>query len=188
MTSERVHKIKEKAVEEFRSFFVMALYLWFVFGLMMLNEAVILKKPSINFLAQGFAVINALVLAKVMLVADDLRFGRELDHLPLAWPILYKAVMFGLLFVVFHEVEHYVVGWFSGPSHALTLPTVGGGTWAGAACVWAIMSVSLAPFFAMREVSRLVGVGRVWRLMFQPGARAAFAAEEAGRSRASPAA
>ena len=106
MTSERVHKIKEKAVEEFRSFFVMALYLWFVFALMMLNEAVILKKPSINFLAQGFAVINALVLAKVMLVADDLRFGRELDHLPLAWPILYKAVMFGLLFVVFHEVEH----------------------------------------------------------------------------------
>jgi hypothetical protein len=183
MSSERVRKIEEKAIEEFRSFFVMALYLWFVFGLMMLNEAVILKKPSINFLAQGFAVINALVLAKVMLIADDLRFGRELDHLPLAWPILYRSVLFGLLFVVFHEVEHYVVGWFSGTSHTLTLPTVGGGTWAGAACVWAIMSVSLAPFFAIREVSKLVGVGRVWRLMFQPGARAAFAAEEAGQRR-----
>ena len=101
MTSERVRKIEEKAIEEFRSFFVMALYLWFVFGLMLLNEAVILKKPSINFLAQGFAVINALVLAKVMLIADDFRFGRELDHLPLVWPILYKAVTFGLLFVAF---------------------------------------------------------------------------------------
>ena len=179
MTSERVRKIEEKAIEEFRSYFVMALYLWFVFGLMMLNEAVILKKPSFNFLAQGFAVINALVLAKVMLIADDLRFGRGLDHLPLVWPILYKAVMFGLLFVVFHEIEHYLVGRFSGASHTMTFPTVGGGTWAGAACVWAIMSVSLAPFFAIREISKLVGVGRVWRLMFQPGARAAFAAEEA---------
>jgi hypothetical protein len=179
MTNERVRKIEEKAIEELRSFFLMALYLWFVFALMMLNEAVILKKPSINFLAQGFAAINALVLAKVMLIADDLRYARELDHLPLAWPILYKAVMFGLLFVVFHEIEHYVVGWFSGISHTLTLPTVGGGTWAGAMCVWAIMSVSLVPFFAIREISKLVGIGRVWRVIFQPGARADFAAQEA---------
>lgn len=87
--------------------------------------------------------------------------------------------MFGLLFVAFHEFEHYVVGWFSGTSHTSTLPTVRCGTWAGAACVWAIMSVSLAPFFAIREISKLVGVSRLWILMFGPGARAAFAAEEA---------
>ena len=166
MTSERMRKIEEKALEEFRSFFVMALYLWFVFGLMLLNEAVVLKKPSINFLAQGFAVINALVLAKVMLIADDLKFGRELDHLPQAWPIVYRSVMFGLLFVVFHEIEHLVVGWVSGTLHVLTLPTVGGGTWAGAACIWAIMAVSLVPFFAVRTLSREIGPGRVWRLMF----------------------
>ncbi|MFO1157972.1 MAG: hypothetical protein U1E60_03960 [Reyranellaceae bacterium] len=183
MTSERVRKIEEKAIEEFRSFFVMALYLWLVFGLMMLNEAVILNKPSFNFLAQGFAIVNALVLAKVMLVADDLGFGRELDHLPLIWPIVYKAAAYGLLFVVFHEIEHFVVGWFTGKLHTMTLPTVGGGTWAGAACVWAIMSVSLAPFFAIREISALVGVGRVWNLAFRPGARAAFMAEEAARKR-----
>lgn len=179
MTSERAHKLKEKAIEEFRSFFVMALYLWFVFALMLLNEAVILQKPNINFLAQGFAIINALVLAKVMLIADDLGFGRQADELPLIWPILYKAVLYGLLFVAFHELEHYVVAWFNGKAHGMTLPTVGGGTWAGAACVWAVMAVSLMPFFAIREVSNLVGASRVWRLMLKPGARAAFAAEEA---------
>ena len=181
MTSERAHQLKEKAIEEFRSFFVMALYLWFVFALMLLNEAIILKKPDFNFLAQGFTVINALVLAKVMLVADDLGFGRELDGLPLIWPILYKAVLYALLFVAFHELEHYVVAWFNGKAQTMTLPTVGGGTWAGAACVWAVMAVSLMPFFAIREVSKLVGTSRVWRLMLVPGARAAFAAEEAGR-------
>ena len=181
MTSERAHNIKEKAIEEVRSFLVMALYLWFVFALMLLNEAVILKKPDLNVLGQGFAIINALVMAKVMLIADDLGLGRELDGLPLAWSIAYKAVLFGLLFVVFHEAEHYAVAWFNGHSKTMTLPTVGGGTWAGAACVWAAMAVSLAPFFAIREISKLVGVGRVWRLMFQPGARDASAAEEARR-------
>ena len=181
MTNERAHKLKEKAIEEFRSFFIMALYLWFVFALMLLNEAVILQKPNLNILGQGFAVINALVLAKVMLIADDLGFGREFDDQPLIWPIVYKAVLFGLLFVIFHEFEHFVVAWFNGKSQTITLPTVGGGTWAGAACVWAAMAVSLAPFFAIREISKLVGVSRVWRLMFQPGARNAFVAEESGK-------
>lgn len=178
MSSERAHHLKEKAIEEVRAFLVMALYLWFVFALMLLNEAVILKKPNLNVLGQGFAVINALVMAKVMLIADDLGLGRQFDRLPLIWSIFYKAVLFGLLFVAFHELEHYVVGLFHGDSKTMTLPTVGGGTWAGAACIWAAMAVSLAPFFAIREISKLVGVGRVWRLMFQPGARAAFAAEE----------
>ena len=118
-------------------------------------------------------------MAKVMLIADDLGFGRQADGLPLIWPILYKAVTYGLLFVVFHEFEHFVVAWFNGKAHGMTLPTVGGGTWAGAACVWAVMAVSLTPFFAIRELSKLIGVSRVWRLMVLPGARAAFAAEEA---------
>ena len=179
MSSERAQHLKEKAIEEFRSFLVMALYLWFVFSLMLLNEAIILKKPNINFLAQGFAIINALVLAKVMLIADDLGVGRRFDDMPLILPILYKAVLYGLLFVAFHELEHYVAALFSGKAHGMTLPTVGGGTWAGAACVWAVMAVSLTPFFAIRELSKLIGVSRVWRLMVLPGARAAFAAEEA---------
>ena len=181
MNSEHAHKLKEKAIEEFRSFLIMALYLWFVFSLMLLNEAVILKKPNINFLAQGFAIINALVLAKVMLIADDLGFGRRFDDLPLIWPILYKSVLYALLFVFAHELEHYAVAWFNGKLHSFSLPTVGGGTWAGAACVWAAMTVSLMPFFAIRELSQLVGKSRVWRLMLVPGARAAFAAEEARR-------
>ena len=78
MTSERAHNIKEKAIEEVRSFLVMALYLWFVFALMLLNEAVILPKPTVNFLAQGFAVINAanreeavMWVKKFMAVAGD---------------------------------------------------------------------------------------------------------------------
>ena len=179
MSSERSQKLKEKAIEEFRAFLIMAVYLWLVFALMLLNEAVVLKKPNFNFLAQGFAVINALVLAKVMLIADDLGYGRELDHLPLIWPILYKSISYALLFVIFHEFEHFVVAWINGKLSTFSLPTLAGGSWAGAACVWAAMTLSLMPFFAIREISKLIGTGRVWRLMFEPGARAAFAAEEA---------
>ena len=110
---------------------------------------------------------------------DDLGYGREFDHLPMIWPILYKSISYALLFVIFHEFEHFVVAWINGRLSTFSLPTLAGGSWAGAACVWGAMTLSLMPFFAIREVSKLVGVRRVWSLMFRPGARAAFAAAEA---------
>jgi len=33
--------------------------------------------------------------------------------------------------------------------------------------VWAIMTVSLLPFFALREIGQFVGEGRLWNLMFR---------------------
>ena len=53
----------------------MFLYLWVLFGLFVLNGTIILHQHGISFSSQGFAVISALVLAKVMLVAEDLKLG-----------------------------------------------------------------------------------------------------------------
>ena len=48
----------------------MFLYLWVLFGLFVLNERIILGQRGISLPLQGFAVLNALILAKVMLIAD----------------------------------------------------------------------------------------------------------------------
>lgn len=180
MTSDRIGKLKQRAVSEFKQFLVMFAYLWAVFGLFVLNEAVILRKADINFVAQGFALINAAILAKVMLVAEALKFGRRFDHLPLVFPIAYKSAVFAVLFIVFHGLEEIVVAMVSGKPVAGSIPAIGGGTWAGVAFVWAIMAVSLLPFFALREIGKVVGEGRLWALMFHRGARAAMAKPSAG--------
>ena len=47
----------------------MFLYLWALFLLLVLNEDIILRQHQ--FLLTVFALFNALVLAKVMIVAED---------------------------------------------------------------------------------------------------------------------
>jgi hypothetical protein len=172
VTSNRLHELADRGVDEFRRFLIMFLYLWAAFGLFVLNEAVILRRTDVSFLSQGFALINAAILAKVMLVAEALKLGRRFDHLPLIYPIAYKSALFAATFIVFHGLEEIVIALFAGRPVAASIPAIGGVTWTGVIFVWAIMTVSLLPFFALREIGRLLGERRLWALMFHHGAAA----------------
>ncbi len=167
MTNDRLHRLAEKGIDEFRRFLVMFVYLWVVFGLFVLNETVVLGDRHIGFTSQGFAVINAAVLAKVMLIAENLKLGRAFDRSPLIIPVAHKSGLFAAVFIAFHVLEEVVVGTFAGKTVADSMPHIGGGTWQGVVTVWAIMAVSLLPFFALREIGQFVGEGRLWKLMFQ---------------------
>lgn len=167
MTGDRLHRLAERGIEEVRRFVLMFLYLWICFGLYVLNEKVILGTRGIDFASQGFALINAAILAKVMLIAEDLKLGRLFDDKPLVFPIIHKSCVFAVVFIVFHALEEIVVGWIGGKSAAASVPHVGGGGWIGVVLVWAILTVSLLPFFALREIDRLLGKGWIWNKMFR---------------------
>ena len=167
MASERVEHLKERALDEFRRFLLMFVYLWVVFGLFVLNESLVLGERNMTFAFQGFAVVNAAILAKVMLVAEDLKFGRRFDHLPLIYPVIYKAAVFATVFILFHTMERIAIGMFGGKTAADSLPHIGGGTWQGGLTVWAVVAVSLLPFFALHEISRYMGPSGLWILMFR---------------------
>jgi hypothetical protein len=168
MNNDRLHQLKERGLEEIHRFLIMFIYLWVVFGLFVLNESVVLGERHLSFTAQGFALINAVVMAKVMLIAEDLKLGRQLDHRPLIYPVAYKASLFAFVFIAFHAAERILVGMIGGKSFADSMPHIGGGTWEGRLTVWAIMAVSLLPFFALRAIGEVMGDGRLWKLMFRP--------------------
>lgn len=167
MASDRRHELVAKGIEEFRRFLVMFVYLWAIFGLFVLNEAVVLGKTDISFLAQGFAAINAAILAKVMLIAEGLKLGRQLDRFPAIYSIAFRSCIFAALFIVFHILEHVVIAMIAGKPASAGFPAIGGGTWAGAACVWAILTVSLLPFFTLQAIGQALGEGELWKLMFR---------------------
>ena len=165
--NQRWRKLTAKGVHELRQLSLMFFYLWVTFGLYVLNESVILARQHISVAAQGFAVVNALIFAKVMLIADDLRFGERFKDRPLIYPITYKAFAFSVLFIVVHICEKILVGVWHGDSAASSFPQIGGGTLTGLLCVGAILFVSLLPFFAFREIGRAIGENRLWNLMFR---------------------
>lgn len=167
MESDRWHKLQEFAVDEFRRFLILFVYLWVVFGLFVLNETLILGERNIRFVAQGFALVNALVLAKVMLVAEDLKVGRQLDHLPMFYPIVFRSGLYAMVFIAFYALEEIVLGTIRGKSIVASVPSIGGGSLLGIACVWAIISISLLPYFTLRAIGRYLGENRLWHLMFR---------------------
>lgn len=153
--------LKQRAVQEGRRFLVMFLYLWALFALFALHERMIARELGASLPSQGFAFVNALVLAKVMLIAEDLNLGGWLQGRPLIWPILHESALFAFLFIAVHYLEGILVGVFHGESVLGSVPTLGGGGLAGLICVAAIMFVSLIPFFAFRDVNRALGANRL---------------------------
>jgi hypothetical protein len=158
---------KERAKDQIKNFALMFLYLWVVFGMLAIHEAIILSQHQINYVSHGLAVVNALVFAKVMLVAEDLHLGHRLDDKPLIYSILFKSVLFGITLICFHIVEHVLIGMWDGKPMAESIAEVGANRLVGIVSLGIIGTVALAPFFLLSEIGRVIGRDNFWALFFQ---------------------
>ena len=161
--------LKEKAVHEARSFVVIFVYLFILFAFFTIHEAIILEQHHIDYRYAGFALVNALMLAKVMLVAEDFRLGQRFDDRPLIYPVLFKSVLFAILFICIRVVEDVIIGVWDGKTLLESLPGIGGGGIKGVVSVAIIESFALIPFFAFADISRVLGPDALHSLIFKRG-------------------
>jgi len=161
------HTIWQKIVEEFRHFIVLFFYLWALFGLFVLNQSVVERQEGLDYAFQGLALLNALVLGKVMLVIESFETSKWLRAKALIWTILYEALVCTVLFLLFHVFESVVVGLFRGHTLAASVPSFGGGGDIGLMTVSLIMFVSLLPFFAFKNLARALGNARMIEILFR---------------------
>ena len=125
-----------------------------------------MSQYQIDYKAHGLAVVNALVFAKVMLVAEDLRLGDRFNDKPLIYPILFKSILFAIALISFHVVEHVLVGMWHGRTVAQSFSEIGVNKLRGMVSISVIATVALIPFFVLREISRVIGEDRFWSLFF----------------------
>jgi hypothetical protein len=159
--------LKAKAAEEFRRFVILFFYLWILFGVFVLNQGIVLREHGFDFVLQGFAFINALVFAKVMMLFEIFDPGRWLRKRPLIYPILYETLLLTVLFLVAHVLEKTIEGLVRGKSIADSLPAIGGGGLIGLLSMTAILFMALIPFFGLRNLSLAMGEGRLWAVIFE---------------------
>jgi hypothetical protein len=170
-----------KAADEFRRFLVLFFYLWILFGVFVLNQGVVLREHGIDFTLQGFAFINALVFAKVMMLFEIFDPGRWLRKRPLIYPILYETLLLTVLFLIAHVLEKSLEGLLRGKTMAESLPLIGGGGLLGLLSATTILFVALIPFFGLRNLSLAMGEGRLWAVIFEQPST-----EEGERRRGAP--
>ena len=140
-----------------------------MFALFQAHQYVVLARHQIPFTQLGVGLVNALVLAKVMLVADDLRLGEWRGRRPLVYPVLMRSILFAIVFIVFDIIEKMLIGVFHGKAVAESIETHGGGGIPGAILVAIIIAISLVPFFAFVELSRLMDSGELTPIFFTRG-------------------
>lgn len=137
-------------------FVVISAYLWVILSLFALHESILAGGEGFLY-GQGVAILNALILGKVVYFAEHFHVGEKFETRPLIYPILFKSGLFSLILVGFRLVENAARGAFYGQSTSESLSEVGGGTLAGILSVGVIVFVVLIPFFAFRELVKLVG-------------------------------
>ena len=161
--------LMQKAHHEFKEGLRIALYLWVVFGLLVLHKSMILAEHNIDFAYHGLALINALALAKVMLVARHIPLGERLKNAPLIYPTVLKSALFTAVLACFKTAEDAVIGWYRHETFRQSITDLGGGTWRGVLSLAMLVFVMLVPFVGYGELGRVLGERKLERIFFEPG-------------------
>ena len=79
----RTTKIKERAVSELKKYAAIAFYLWILFSLFEIHRYAVLRELNLSSLSGykiGFALVNALIMGKVILIGEALHVGEQLSE------------------------------------------------------------------------------------------------------------
>lgn len=158
---------KKKISHEMIEYGINVIYLTLVFAAFTQYRRLLLAAHDIIYTNYWVAVIQALILGKVIMIGAVLRIGRGLEQKPLIFPTVYKALIFTCLVIVFNIAEHVVKGIWQG--HGAVAGLAGfikrapHELLAGSLVIF----VALIPFFAVKELGRVLGEAKISALFFQ---------------------
>jgi hypothetical protein len=163
--------LKQKVRHEMVEYGINVIYLTLVFATFTVYRRLMLSAHDITYTNYGFALIEALILGKVIMIGGVFRLGRGLEDKPLIYPTLYKTAVFTVFCFVFTLAEHAIKGLVTGDGVAAGLARF---TAQGYEVILAnslAVFVALVPFFAVKELERVMGRERIWALFFRQGSQ-----------------
>ena len=97
--------LKQKAVHEGKEITYVFLYLAAFFCALATYSMLLLEKFEISYFTYGAALLNALIITKIILIGEAVHFGKKHEAKPLFYSCAYKAFVYGVLVFAFHIVE-----------------------------------------------------------------------------------
>ena len=165
--TEKKTTARVKLLEEAKTMLIFFLYLFLFFSAFTIYGRLMLAEYGIAYMQYGYNFIEAMVLAKVILLGQFLRLGERFHDRPLIVPTLYKTLWFSGLIFAFSIVEHLISGWLHGKTSSLVLKEI---LDAGLPLILAhtlVKVLALIPLFAVIELGRVVGEGNLFELFFK---------------------
>ncbi len=158
----------QRITHELKDYFAISAYLAVLFCAMAAYTMLLARQfDDVSPLNFTFALINALVIGKVILLGEMLHLGRRAETLPLYQSALIKALLFGILIFLFHLIEEFIKRLIHHEPTGTVLERLDLEQLAARSI---IILIALVPLFAFRELSRVLGESRLHALFTQhPG-------------------
>ena len=158
--------VRQRVRHEMKELLLIAAYLAAFFVSLTTYRKLILAEYHIGYFEYGWALMEAVVLAKVILIGELMHIGGRFHDRPLIVSTLWKSLAFGMLVAVFVIVEHTVSALLHHRPVAGEFKFRGGRGYELLARIQ-LMLVVFIPFFAFREVSSELAGGKLFELFFR---------------------
>lgn len=168
MTSE-THKrrgFKERAIEELKVFWIITFYLFLLIGTFMIYRRLLLAEFGLTYLNYGFALIEALIIAKVIVIGNALKLGRRFENHLLIVSVIYKSMFYGGLVFILGIIEHVVNGLIHKKDFVSILRSMDEYGVYELLARTLMMFGAFIPFFAFWEVGRVIGLKKLSAMFF----------------------
>jgi len=159
--------LKKKIAHEMGEYLINVCYLTLVFAAFTQYRRLLLAAHDITYTDYGVAVIEALILAKVIMIGEAVRLGRGLEQKPLIYPTLYKTFVFTVFVGVFKVIEHIIKGLWNGSGLTAGLVDFLGKGSNELLANSLVVFVAFIPFFAIKELGRVFGEDKLRALIFK---------------------
>lgn len=159
--------LKQKALYELKRFWIISLYLMVFLGCFNLYRRLILAGVGVDDIASyGWRLVEALVLAKVILIGEALHIGEGHERSHLIVPVLRKSAMFGLLIMCFNVLERATAGLIHREDWAGIVHHIFENGVDEMLARTLVMAIALIPFFGFVELEKILGPGKLTKIFF----------------------
>jgi hypothetical protein len=152
--------VQRRVINELTEYCTIVSYVWVLLIVFQLHRFAILRQLNIVYRMDyrvGLALVNALLLGKFILIAQNFKFLDWFTDKRLVYSILFKSAVVAVILLAFDVLEEVIVGLIHGKSFAQSIPQMGGGGFEGKLIVCLMAFVVLVPFFAFTELRRVIG-------------------------------
>ena len=167
VTGEAKSGTRTRLLAEMKTVAVVSVYLALFLCAVTTCRKLVLAEYRIGYFHYGYSLIEALVLAKVIVFGSVLGLGERFRDRPLIVPTLYKTLCFGVLVLAFSVLEHLIDGWWHGETAGAAVEAIlRQGQWEMLTRVLLVI-LAFVPMFAVWETGRVLGEGKLFELFFK---------------------
>jgi hypothetical protein len=169
-----VSKVWAKAKHELYEVLPPMIFFLVAFHIILVERALIAREYGLHPLSMATATVTALVVAKVVLIADMLPIINRFPQKPLMYNVVWKTAIYVVASLIAHYLEHLIPLWWRTGFRAANERLWGELVWPHFWAVQLLLVVLFLLYCALRELVRVIGRDRVRQIFFSaPASRGA---------------